>query len=109
MTEPPPASERRRSATASTASGAGRALAARRARKKSLLGQLESLRKQSGAIVGELYALTARSLLKRLETIEDLEAERRFRQRKSRSPRTTASPGAAPGAETSPLSPKTSA
>ena len=108
MTEPPPASERRRSATASTASGTGPALA-RRARKKSLLGQLESLRKQSGAIVGEIYALTARSLLKRLETIEDLEAERRFRQRKSRSPRTTASPGAAPGAETSPLSPKTSA
>jgi hypothetical protein len=55
-----------------------------------LLAQLKSLGERSNAAIGGAYALAARSVLGRLERLEDLNAERRFRQR----PRAPSSAGA---------------
>jgi hypothetical protein len=48
-----------------------------------LYRELKSLGAWSGAALGGAYALAARVVLQRLERLEDLNAERRFRQRSS--------------------------
>jgi hypothetical protein len=51
------------------------------------LGELRLLRQRGGAALGEAYARAARAVFHRLERLEDLSAERRYRQ---------ASPAASP-------------
>jgi hypothetical protein len=45
------------------------------------LGELKLLGERGGAALGDAYALAASSVLNELERLEDLNAERRFRQR----------------------------
>lgn len=74
---------------------------------RSRWGELKSLLEQGGGIVGELYARTARTLLKRLETIQDREAQRRFRRHATLgSPSPSATAGATSKVESSPSAPK---
>jgi len=49
--------------------------------RSSLLAELKSLGERSGSVIGGAYALAASAVLNRLERLEDLNAERRFRQR----------------------------
>jgi hypothetical protein len=46
-----------------------------------LLSELRSFGERTGDVVGGAYALAARSLLTRVERLEDLNAERRYAQR----------------------------
>ena len=76
---------------------------------RSRLGELESLIEQGGGFIGELYARTARALLKRLEAIQDREAQRRFRRHATPgSPSPSATAAATPELEPSPSTPETS-
>jgi len=52
---------------------------------RSRLDELKSVLERGGGILGDLYARTARTLLKRLETIQDREAQRRFHRHATRS------------------------
>jgi hypothetical protein len=47
----------------------------------SLLAELKSLGERSGSAIGNAYALAASTFLNGRERLEDLNAERRFRQR----------------------------
>jgi hypothetical protein len=76
---------------------------------RSLVGELESVRKQAGSIVGGLYARAAGAFLKRLEAIEDREAQRRFRRLgKPASSSVSVTPGGRSEVEPLPSTPKTS-
>jgi hypothetical protein len=78
------------------------------ARGRSVLRQLERAFNQSGAIVGEVYALAARGLLTRLERIEDRAVARRFRRRRqARAPEQA--PKEPPRAQPAPSNTETSA
>jgi hypothetical protein len=46
-----------------------------------LLSELRSFGERTGDVIGGAYALAARSLLTRVERLEDLSAERRYTQR----------------------------
>jgi len=61
----------------------------------SLMAGLKLLGERSASVVGDAYALVAGSVQDELERIEDLNAERRFRQRAKVKPSGSA-PGAAP-------------
>ena len=60
----------------------------------SLLERLTSLAERSSSALGRGYALAASTVLRGLERLDDLNAERRFRQRARR--RRAISPGASP-------------
>jgi len=77
--------------------------------KGSLLGKLDAFREQAGNVIGELYARTARTFLQRLETIQDREAQRRFRRHgKPVAPSPSMTPGATSEAESPSSTPTTS-
>jgi hypothetical protein len=63
-----------------------------------LFAELKALGERGGSALGDAYALAASSLLNRLERLEDLNAERRFRQRPTAGPsrRRAASPSNPP-------------
>lgn len=69
------------------------ARAPRQAPFSALFSQLKSLGERTGEAVGGAYALAARSILTRVERLEDLNAERRRAQRSPGSP--SVQPGAA--------------
>jgi hypothetical protein len=48
-----------------------------------VLRALKALSERSGSVVGDAYALAAGAVLNRTERLEDLNAERRYRQRSS--------------------------
>jgi hypothetical protein len=52
----------------------------------SVFAELKSLGERSGAALGDAYAVVATSLLERSERLEDLNAERKFRQREKSRP-----------------------
>jgi len=68
-----------------------------------LFASLKALGERSGAAVGGAYALAARSVLRRIERLEDSNAERRLRQR-SAAP-ANAARAAAPAPRTEPTVP----
>jgi len=60
----------------------------------SVLARLKSLAERSGSVLGQGYALAASTFLNGLERLDDLNAERKYRQRAR--PRRPISPGASP-------------
>jgi hypothetical protein len=50
---------------------------------RGLFAELKSLGERSGSALGGVYALAASAVLARVERLEDLNAERRFRERAS--------------------------
>jgi hypothetical protein len=58
-----------------------------------LLSKLALVRERGGAVLGDAYALAAKSFLERWERLEDLSAERRLRQRPKRGPSARAGVG----------------
>ena len=48
-----------------------------------LLAELKAIREKGGGAIGDAYARAASSVLERVERFEDLNAERKHRQRKS--------------------------